>query len=244
MRVDDESIPVYGTPDGLPVGGGSPVYGTREPTPSADVPDRPPVIRRRSIPTRLTGAVRWFVRAFLDRTGGDELDWSDYPGIHAGDDRSVLDGLRLDDVLDRNDRVLARVRRALEAEFRVHWWANVDTESLEVQDNAWGGASMLQTAHSATWRTTSGLTSVEDRDMAARIVGVALTHEGFEDQSLQRLDDEWVLSARHADLPESVLTLRLGYSEFELTLQSSGVLPAELETEFRDRAERFSRRDG
>lgn len=242
--MDDESTPVYGTPDGLPAGGVHPLYGTPPSTRDAEAPDRPPVVRRRSVPRRLTGAIRRLVRAVLrDRDGGSGLDWRDYPGIHAGDARSVLGGLRLDDTLDRNDRVLARVRRALEAEFRVHWWANPDTESLEVQDNAWGAASMLQIAHSATWRTTSGLTSVEDRDMAARIVAVALRHEGFAAQSLQRLDDEWVLSAHHADLPESVLTLRIGFSEFEVTLDSSGVLPAELETEFRDRAERFSRRD-
>lgn len=241
--MDDESIPVYGTPGGPAAGDVTPVYGTPEPAPSPDTPDRPPVVRP-SIPRRLAGAVRRLVRAVIGaRNPGDGRDWSDYPGIRAGDARSVLDGLRLDDVLDRNDRVLARVRRALEAEFRVHWWANVDTESLEVQDNAWGGASLLQTARSATWRTTSGLTSVEDRDMAARIVGVALTHEGFAHQSLQRLADEWVLSARHTELPESVLTLRLGFSEFELTLDSSGVLPAELETEFRHRAGQFSRRD-
>ena len=236
-----DPIPAYGTPDGLPAGDGSPVYGTPEPAPS----DRPPVIQRRSHPRGITGAVRRLVRAVFDNRNGDKgLDWSEYPGIHAGDARSVLDGLRLDDILDRNDRVLARVRRALEAEFRVHWWANDDTESLEMQDNAWGGASLLQATRSATWRTTSGLTSVEDRDMAVRIVGVALAHEGFTDQRLVRGDDEWIFTAGGLEPPETHVTLRVGLGEFGLTMTSTGVLAAEQEGEFRNRAVRFTRYDG
>jgi hypothetical protein len=176
-----------------------------------------------------------------DRDSG--LDWNGYPGLVAGDSDEVLGSIRLDEVLARHDRILARVRRSLEVEFRVHWWANTDRESLEPQSNSWGGESLLLTVRSATWRTTSGLTSVEDRDMAARIVGVALAHEGLANQQLERLADEWVLTARSAGPPASVVVLQVGFSEFALTMDSSGVLAAEREAEFRIRALPFARSD-
>lgn len=240
--MSSDQTPAYGTADGERSDETFPVYGTPEP-PIPARPERPPVTRRRSIVERMRRSIRRLSRPFGHGDDDGGLDWSAYPGLTAGDSPDVLRGIRLDDVLARNDRILSRVRRALEAEFRVHWWANTDSESLETQWNSWGGASLLQTARSATWRTTSGLTSVEDRDMAARVVGVALAHEGFSDQQLLRREDEWLLTARPAEPPESVLTLQLGFSEFELILDSSAVLASENEAEFRLRAARFSRDD-
>jgi hypothetical protein len=236
-QVDSEPIPVYGTPDGKPFDETAPAYGTPE---QHDAPgERRPHARRHTIGERGRRALGRF-RCLLDRRAhGRSPDWPAYPGLVAGDAYAVLGGTRLDDVLERNERVLSRVRRALEVEFGVHWWANTDTETLEPQWNEWAGPSLLQAARSATWRTTSGLTSIEDRDLAARIVEVALAHEDFTDQRLERQDDESVLTAHHVDRPETTLTLAIGFSEFEVAMISSGVLAAEHEAEFRLRAQRY-----
>jgi hypothetical protein len=239
--VGTDPMPSYGT-DGDPVDESIPVYGTPGP-PVSEHQTRPPAAPPASIARRFIRTLRHRVRVLMAGDSASALDWSDYPGLVAGDFDDVLGGIRLDDVLERDDRVLSRVRRSLEAEFRVHWWTDADRESLEIQSNSWGGESLLQTVRSVTWRTTSGLTSVEDRDMAVRIVGVALTHEGLPDQQLERLTDEWVLTARSAGPPESVVTLRVGFSEFQATMDSSGVLAAEHEGEFRIRALPFARLD-
>jgi hypothetical protein len=235
--VDSEPIPIYGTPDGKPLDEAAPAYGTAEP-PVPEEARRPPT-RRHTIGERGRRALDRLLH-LLDRRAHDRgPDWAAYPGLVAGDTDAVLRGARLDDVLARNERVLSRVRRALEAEFGVHWWANTDTETLERQWNSWAGSSLLQNARSATWRTTSGLTSIEDRDLAARIVEVALAHEEFTNHRLERRDDESVLTAHHVDRPETTLTLAIRFSEFEVTMISSGVLASEHEAEFRLRAQRY-----
>lgn len=236
-----DPMPAYGTPDGLPVDDDVPVYGT--PATASGYPVRPPAARAGSLVRRIVRVLRQGARLLAARGSEVGLDWTAYPGLVAGDADEVLTGIRLDEVLARDDRILSRVRRSLEAEFRVHWWANTDRESLESQSNSWGGESLLQTVRSATWRTTSGLTSVEDRDMAVRIAGIALAYEGLADQHLERLADEWMLTARSAGTPTSVVELRVGFSEFELTMDSSRVLAAELEAEFRIRALPFARTD-
>jgi hypothetical protein len=240
--VDSEPIPVYGTPDGKPFDDTAPAYGRPEPRVPAG--ERRPPARRQTIGERGRRALDRLRRLLGRRAHGRGPDWSAYPGLVMGDADAVLDGARLDDVLARNDRVLSRVRRALEAEFGVHWWVNTDTENLEPQWNAWAGPSLLQSARSATWRTTSGLTSIEDRDLAVRIVEVALAHEDFTDQRLERRDDESVLTAHHVDRPETTLTFAIGFSEFEVTMISSGVLAFEHEAEFRLRAQRYPPGDG
>jgi hypothetical protein len=235
-------MPAYGTPDGEQVDGGVPVYGTPTP-PASRPPARPPAAPSVSMLRRFIRSLGHGARLLGAREGTRGLDWSAYPGLVAGDVHEILGGMRLDDVLVRDDRILSRVRRSLEAEFRVHWWANTDRESLEPQSNHWGGESLLQTVRSATWRTTSGLTDIEEREMAVRIAGVALAHEGLADQHLDRSTDEWVLTAFSDGQPESVVALRVGFSEFELTMDSSGVLAAEHEAEFRMRARRFAHGD-
>lgn len=241
-QVTPDSTPVYGTADGEPVDQSIPVYGTPESS-SPERARRPRLTRRGSFADRSRRVLGRLARLLRRGHGSAGLDWSTYPGIVAGDSRAVLDGIRLDEVLERNDRVLSRIRRALEAEFRVHWWANTDREALEEVSNSFSGASLLHTARSAVWRTTSGLTSIEDRDMAARIAGVALTHEGFVAQHIDRSDDEWTLTARSAERPESVVILQLGFSEFELVVDSSAVLASENEAEFRLRAAPFLMHD-
>ncbi|MBF4634115.1 hypothetical protein ITJ38_06830 [Agreia pratensis] len=241
-EVEIDPIPAYGTPDGDPVDESVPVYGT----PTFPVPpstDRPPLIRRETLAEKIRRATGRAVRLLGSTTRTDDLDWSAYPGLTAGDSADVLSGIRLDDVLARTDEVLSRVRGALEAEFRVHWWANTDVEALELRWNAWGGESLLRDARSATWRTTSGLTSIEDRYLAARIVGVALTHHGFAEEALERHDDEWVMTARSAEPPESLLELHIGFSEFELSMTTRAVLAFEDEPEFRRRAQLFTHGD-
>jgi hypothetical protein len=237
-------MPAYGTPDGEAIDAGVPVYGTPTPTPTtSELPKCPPAAPPVALLRRIVRAFRHGARILAARGRGSEVDWSTYPGLVAGDMDELLGGMRLDDVVARDDRILSRVRRSLEAEFRVHWWANADRESLDPQENSWGGESLLQTVRSAAWRTTSGLTSVEDRDMAVRIAGIALAYEGLADQHLERLDDEWMLTARSAGPPTSVVMLQVGFSEFELTMDSSGVLAAENEAEFRIRALPFARSD-
>jgi hypothetical protein len=238
--VSTDPIPVYGTPGGDEIDEDIPVYGT--PT-ASEHPQRPPAAPPAPLLRRIVRGLRHRARNLVARDRGAEPDWNGYPGLVAGDADKVLGGIRLDDVLARDDRILSRVRRSLEAEFRVHWWANTDRESLEPQANSWGGESLLQVVRSATWRTTSGLTSVEDRDMATRIAGAVLAHEGLADQHRERLPDEWVQTAYSAGPPTSVVVLRVGFSEFELTMHSSGVLAAEHEADFRIRALPFARRD-
>jgi hypothetical protein len=108
--------------------------------------------------------------------------------------------------------------------------------------NSWGGPSLLKSWTSATWRTTSGLTGIEEREMAAAIAVTTLRHEGFEEPDLDRGEDSIRVTADEVTLSNSVLTMSIGYGEIVLSMMSICTLAEDRVEEFRERARRYKSR--
>jgi hypothetical protein len=248
------SIPVYGTPDGEPIDESIPVYGTPDADPTTDGTVTTGGAASGAsenesggfagLLERIESRTQRFFQSLTERDGAsteasteaDGVDWRDYPGTFAGDAATVLGELRLEELVARNEQVLALVRRALSNEFNVHWYDNTDSERLTRETNSWGGPSLLKSWTSATWRTTSGLTGIEEREMAAAIVVSALRHQGFEEPDLDREEDSVTVTADEITNSNSVLTVSIGYGEIVLSMMSICTLAEDRVDEFRKRA--------
>jgi hypothetical protein len=250
------SIPVYGTPDGEPVDESIPVYGTPDADPTTEGSGTTGGAAcgasenesggLAGLLERIEGRTQRFFQSLTQRdeasTEADGVDWRDYPGTFAGNAPTVLRELRLEEVVARNEQVLALVRQGLRNEFNVHWYDNTDSERLTREMNNWGGPSLLKSWTSATWRTTSGLTGIEEREMAAAIAVTTLRHEGFEEPDLDRGEDSIRVTADEVTLSNSVLSMSIGYGEIVLSMMSICTLAEDRVEEFRERARRYKSR--
>ena len=250
------SIPVYGTPDGEPIDESIPIYGTPDADPTTEGTSTTGGAASGAsenessgfagLLERIEGRTQRFFRSMTQRdeesTEADGVDWRDYPGTFAGDTTTVLRELRLEEVVARNEQVLSLIRRAFRNEFNVHWYDNTDTERLTSEMNGWGGPSLLKTWTSATWRTTSGLTGVEEREMAAAIAASALRHLGFEEPDVDREDDGVTVTADEITKSNSVLTVSIGFGEIVLSMMSICTLAEDRVDEFKKRARMYRSR--
>lgn len=124
--------------------------------------------------------------------GNEEHDpiWDTYPGSAYVDAKETLDGPSYEDFVGTSDEMLAEIRTALTAEFGFDWVERQPAET-EVDQNGYGGDSMLFEYTAPVWQTTTTVRTFEEKSRVVELIRQVLLRYGIANLDMQNAPSSW-----------------------------------------------------
>jgi hypothetical protein len=125
-------------------------------------------------------------------SGDEEHDpiWDTYPGSAYVDAKETLDGPSYEDFVGTSDEMLAEIRTALTAEFGFDWVERQPAET-EVDQNGYGGDSMLFEYTAPVWQTTTTVRTFEEKSRVVELIRQVLLRYGIANLDMQNAPSSW-----------------------------------------------------
>ncbi|MET3511362.1 hypothetical protein [Plantibacter flavus] len=125
-------------------------------------------------------------------SGDEEYDpiWDTYPGSAYVDAKETLDGPSYEDFVGTSDEMLAEIRTALTAEFGFDWVERQPAET-EVDQNGYGGDSMLFEYTAPVWQTTTTVRTFEEKSRVVELIRQVLLRYGIANLDMQNAPSSW-----------------------------------------------------